>query len=119
LTPVFYNWSKWSTVKPVPLLGDENTPIDQVVKFYKFWVNFKSWRDFSFMDEFDTEEAESREEKRWMEKQNSKLRQKEKNTESATILKLVEMAEKFDVRLIKKREEHMIQKMILMTQFQQ
>ena len=53
-----------------PQLGDEDTPYEQVAKFYKFWFEFSSWRDFSLLSEHDLKEAEDREEKRWMMRQN-------------------------------------------------
>ncbi len=43
------------------------------VSFYDYWGRFESWRDFSLKAaEFDLEEAGSREEKRWMQKENDK-----------------------------------------------
>lgn len=59
---------------PAPPLGDIDTPMDEVNKFYEYWLNFESWRDFS-MDaavEHDLEDAEDRHHKRWMEKENAK-----------------------------------------------
>jgi DnaJ family protein C protein 2 len=44
--PVFKRNSKWSEIQPTPSLGDMNTPIDEVKKFYMFWDEFKTWRDF-------------------------------------------------------------------------
>jgi len=38
---------KFAKVKPVPDIGDENTPIAEVYKFYKYWDQFKTWREFS------------------------------------------------------------------------
>jgi hypothetical protein len=38
-------------------MGDINTPIEEVWKFYKYWDSFKTWREFSQYDEYDTEEA--------------------------------------------------------------
>lgn len=35
--PVFERNAKWSAVAPVPKLGDENTHIKEVEKFYNFW----------------------------------------------------------------------------------
>ncbi len=64
--PVFLKNSIWSKKKPVPKIGDMNTPLDKVRKFYKFWSNFQSWRDFSVEGEYDLEEATSRFEKRQM-----------------------------------------------------
>lgn len=68
LSEVFQANARFSTIKPIPTIGDENTPIDEVKKFYKFWDNFKTWREFSQYDEYDQNDAEDRYEKRWMEK---------------------------------------------------
>ena len=54
---VFQNNARFSVNKPVPNLGDMNTPLDQVFKFYEFWDKFKTWREFSQYDEYDPEEA--------------------------------------------------------------
>ena len=35
--PVFVRTSRFSKHKPVPDLGSEECPIDEVLKFYKFW----------------------------------------------------------------------------------
>jgi DnaJ family protein C protein 2 len=53
----FQNNSRFSEKKPVPNIGDANTPMNEVSKFYKFWDNFKTWREFSQYDEYDTEDA--------------------------------------------------------------
>merc|ERR1711994_456386 len=76
-------------------------------KFYDFWFSFKSWRDFSHLDEHKLDDAGSRDEKRWMERQNQKLRAAKKKEETARIRKLVEDAMKKDPRIIaqKKKEE--------------
>jgi len=77
---VFDQYGKWSVNTKVPDIGTANTPFHEVEKFYDFWHSFKSWRDFSFDDEFDLEEAESRDERRWMERQNKKNRKSRKRT---------------------------------------
>jgi DnaJ family protein C protein 2 len=68
IRPIFQRFSYFSVRKPVPELGDESSPIEEVERFYDFWNGFQSWRDFSHEDEYDPEEASCREEKRWMER---------------------------------------------------
>ena len=51
----------------MPSLGEVDTPIEEVRNFYKFWDNFKTWREFSQHDEHEPEEAEDRYQRRWME----------------------------------------------------
>ena len=43
-------------------------------RFYDFWYKFKSWRDFKVDKDHDLERADGREERRWMEKENDRLR---------------------------------------------
>ena len=61
--PVFIKNSIWSTRKPVPKIGDMNTDIKKVKKFYNFWFAFSSWRDFEIEGEHNLDEAENRWEK--------------------------------------------------------
>lgn len=74
-------------------------PIDLVYKFYKYWDNFESWRDFSQFDEYDVREAQDRYERRYMEKENKKMRDKYAKKERARIIKLVDTAYKKDPRI--------------------
>ena len=64
----------WSKLEKVPLLGDKDTPLKKVQKFYEFWFKFESWRQFQHKDEYDLNEAENRYDKRYMEKHNRKLK---------------------------------------------
>ncbi|XP_021901168.1 dnaJ homolog subfamily C member 2-like, partial [Carica papaya] len=79
--PAFMRNGRWSVNQPVPTLGDESTSLKQVDAFYNFWYTFKSWREFPHADEFDLEQAESRDHKRWMERQNAKLTEKARKEE--------------------------------------
>lgn len=44
LRAVFERNGKWSVTQPVPSLGGEDTPLDDVLAFYEFWFSFESWR---------------------------------------------------------------------------
>lgn len=91
--------ARWSVSDRVPELGDDDTDMDTVHSFYDFWYSFKSWRDFSYGTEYDPDQAECREEKRWMERQNSKDTKRKKLDENARIRRLVDLAYKNDPRL--------------------
>jgi DnaJ family protein C protein 2 len=93
----------FSEKKPVPNLGDLKTPISKVIKFYDFWNAFKSWRDFTVEDEYDLDQAENRYERRYMERENKKMKQHLLKDELARVKKLVNLARAKDPR-IKKHE---------------
>lgn len=98
-SPIFQRNSRWSVVKPVPEIGNEDDSIEQIEHFYEFWRIFQSNRDFSIHDEHELNHAECREEKRWMERQNSKIRSKYIKNEVSRISKLVDLAYKNDPRI--------------------
>lgn len=103
--PAFLRNGRWSVAQPIPSFGDDKTPIDKVDDFYNFWYVFKSWREFPHADEFDVEQAESRDHKRWMERQNTKLSEKARKEEYARIRTLVDNAYKRDPRILRRKEE--------------
>ncbi|EER06093.1 conserved hypothetical protein [Perkinsus marinus ATCC 50983] len=76
-----------------------------VKRFYHFWMNFDSWRDFSQHDEYDVADASCREERRWVERQNQRIRRKYETAEASRIRKLVESAMQFDPRLLREKED--------------
>jgi len=96
----FKRQSRWSEITPVPELGDENTPIEEVQKFYDFWFRFKSWREFPDEEENDLDSAECREHKRWMERQNAKMREKNKKKADKRLMNYIETAYRMDPRII-------------------
>ncbi|KAG2334559.1 hypothetical protein Bca52824_005739 [Brassica carinata] len=108
--PAFKRNARWSVNPRVPDLGDENTPVKEVDKYYNFWYAFKSWREFPEEEEHDLEEAESREEKRWMERENARKTQKARKEEYARIRTLVDNAYKKDPRIVKRKEEEKAKK---------
>lgn len=102
--PCFALNARWCVSDRVPELGDDKADMKDVDRFYDFWYSFKSWRDFSFDLEYDTDQAECREEKRWMERQNSKSVKAKKLEENARIRRLVDLSFKHDPRLVRARQ---------------
>ncbi|PSN57876.1 DnaJ subfamily C member 2 [Blattella germanica] len=50
--------SRWSEKMPVPKLGNDSTPREHVERFYSFWYNFESWREYSYLDEEEKDQAQ-------------------------------------------------------------
>lgn len=96
--------------KGPPSIGDETTPIDEVHDFYDYWTHFESWRDFGLQAarkleaEDHLENAESRYEKRWYQKEIDREAKKLKQQEVARIATLVERAMAVDPRLVQERK---------------
>ena len=118
--PVFVKNGIWSKKKPVPKIGDMMTPLEKIRKFYKFWGNFQSWRDFKVEGEYDLEDATSRFEKRQMLKENRKMKAMLLKEEKIRINNLTNLAYKRDPRIIaeenrikKEKEEEKKQRAIL------
>ncbi|CAN1783037.1 DnaJ homolog subfamily C member 2 [Linum perenne] len=108
--PAFVRNGRWSVSQPVPSLGDDGTPFKEVDSFYNFWYSFKSWREFPHADEFDLEDAESRDHKRWMERQNAKLSEKARKEEYVRIRTLVDNAYRKDPRMLRRKVEEKAEK---------
>lgn len=111
--PIFVRNSIWSEQRSVPLLGDINSSRDHVDRFYNFWYGFNSWREFSYLDEEDREQASDRDERKWIEKQNRANRTKLKKEESTRIRQLVDLAYANDPRLLKFKKEEQERKAAL------
>jgi DnaJ family protein C protein 2 len=97
--PVFKRNERFSEVKPCPPFGDSNSDKASVNAFYVFWSNFKSWRDFAFMDDTKASEGSSRDQKRDTEQKNMKERARRKKEDNARLIRLVEQAMRLDPRL--------------------
>jgi DnaJ homolog subfamily C member 2 len=70
----------------------------------------KSWREFSDDDEYDLEQAESPEHKRWMERQNAMPQEKAKKVEYARVRTLVDNVYKKDPKIQMRKEEQKAEK---------
>lgn len=78
---------------------------EDVERFYSFWYDFKSWREFSYLDEEDKEKGQDRDERRWIEKENKVARIKRKKEEMMRIRALVDLAYNNDKRIQKFKNE--------------
>ena len=97
--PVLERNARWSTKRQMPDIGNMETPRDKVDKFYKFWYDFESWREYSYLDEEDKEKGSDREERRWIEKNNKIQRAEKKKEEMKRIRRLVDNAYNSDPRI--------------------
>jgi len=115
-TEPFQRFARWSEVQPVPLLGDADTPIEEVDTFYDFWFEFKSWRILTGNPqkegednkppeegEYDMDQAEDAYERRWMKVENERERKRLKKEHMKTIAALRDQAFKRDPRVIAAR----------------
>lgn len=105
LIPCFKLNARWSEKKKVPLLGTEKSERKHVEKFYDFWYDFQSWREYSYLDEEDKDKGQDRDERRWIDKQNKAMRTKRKKEEMARIRQLVDLAYNNDPRIVKFKKE--------------
>ncbi|XP_034935079.1 dnaJ homolog subfamily C member 2 [Chelonus insularis] len=101
----FEDNARWSVKQPVPLLGDQDTSREDVEKFYSFWYDFESWREYSYLDEEDKESGQDRDMRKWIEKKNKATRSKRKKEEMARIRSLVDTAYAVDPRIKKFQQE--------------
>lgn len=102
----FVRNSRFAVELPAPAIGNKDTSIEDVRKFYSYWDHFKSWREFCQFDEHDPTKAQDRYEKRWMEKKNKAERDKHSKEERKRLIKLAEACYDLDprIRAINKKE---------------
>jgi len=103
--PVFELNTRWSVKSPVPAIGDDETSREEVDEFYTFWYAFDSWREYSYLDEEERDQAEDRWERREMDKMNKAERKERKAEETKRIRKLVDNAYNSDPRIPRFMEE--------------
>jgi len=98
--PVFEHNVRFSKKKTILVLGNGDSPREQVEAFYQFWFDFDSVRRFDYLDEDDCETGgENRADKRWQEKKNKAARAKRKTEDNARVRRLTENAYKLDPRV--------------------
>ena len=83
-----------------PLFGTKDSSFAEIKHFYAIWEGFVSRMSFSWMDKYDTREAENRFQRRYVEKMNENERLAAKKEYTQTVRSLVEYCKKRDQRYI-------------------
>nr|XP_060617363.1 dnaJ homolog subfamily C member 21 [Anolis sagrei ordinatus] len=83
-----------------PNFGDSQSDYDTVVHcFYGYWQSFCTQKKFAWKEEYDTRQASNRWEKRAMEKENKKTRDKARKERNELVRELVAFIRKRDKRV--------------------
>ncbi|XP_012695778.2 dnaJ homolog subfamily C member 21 [Clupea harengus] len=83
-----------------PSFGDSPSDFDTVVHlFYAYWQSFCTRKNFAWKEEYDTRRASNRWEKRAMEKENKKMRDKSRKERNELVRQLVAFVRKRDKRV--------------------
>ncbi|KAM6984704.1 dnaJ homolog subfamily C member 21 [Aplochiton taeniatus] len=83
-----------------PEFGDSQSDFDTVVHlFYGYWQSFCTRKNFAWKEEYDTRQASNRWEKRAMEKDNKKTRDKARKERNELVRQLVAYVRKRDRRV--------------------
>ncbi|XP_006896864.1 PREDICTED: dnaJ homolog subfamily C member 21 [Elephantulus edwardii] len=87
-------------VEEFPTFGDSQSDYDTVVHpFYAYWQSFCTQKNFAWKEEYDTRQASNRWEKRAMEKENKKIRDKARKEKNELVRQLVAFIRKRDKRV--------------------
>lgn len=81
-----------------PGFGDSKTNGEKVHEFYEWWENFTTYQTFAFAEKYNPNQAENRQVRRLIEKENKKERSKEKKNYVKIIKTLVDFVRKRDPR---------------------
>ncbi|KAK2523290.1 Dnajc21 [Columba guinea] len=83
-----------------PMFGCSQSDYDTVVHpFYAYWQSFCTRKNFAWKETYDTRQASNRWEKRAMEKENKKTREKARKERSELVRQLVAFIRKRDKRV--------------------
>ncbi|CAL8317632.1 unnamed protein product [Lota lota] len=83
-----------------PSFGDSQSDYDTVVHlFYGYWQSFCTRKTFAWKEDYDTRQASNRWEKRAMEKENRKTREKARKERNELVRQLVAYVRKRDRRV--------------------
>eukprot|EP01060_Flectonema_neradi_P038360 TRINITY_DN800_c0_g2_i1.p1 TRINITY_DN800_c0_g2~~TRINITY_DN800_c0_g2_i1.p1 ORF type:complete len:450 (+),score=131.28 TRINITY_DN800_c0_g2_i1:140-1351(+) len=100
-----------------PSIGNPTTPIEDVNYFYDFWKSHQTSKNFSWKDKYNPNDAENRQIRRAIEKENKKERSAAKREYNETLRNLVIHVKKNDkrvkehrIKLAQKQEEERLAK---------
>ncbi|XP_063929613.1 dnaJ homolog subfamily C member 21-like isoform X4 [Zophobas morio] len=82
-----------------PSFGDSSSNPEFCATFYNFWTRYSTTRSFSHLDKYDLRQAPNRTVRRFMEKENSKLRAATKKEYNEAVRSLVLFVKRRDRRL--------------------
>ncbi|XP_054612421.1 dnaJ homolog subfamily C member 21 [Dunckerocampus dactyliophorus] len=89
-----------------PPFGDSQSDYDTVVHvFYGYWQSFCTRKNFAWKEEYDTRQGSNRWEKRAMEKENKKTRDKARKERNELVRQLVAFVRKRDRRVQAHRKQ--------------
>ncbi|XP_057674997.1 dnaJ homolog subfamily C member 21 [Corythoichthys intestinalis] len=89
-----------------PSFGNSQSDYDTVVHvFYGYWQSFCTCKNFAWKEEYDTRQGSNRWEKRAMEKENKKTRDKARKERNELVRQLVAFVRKRDRRVQAHRKE--------------
>uniref|UniRef100_A0A2K6FQH3 DnaJ homolog subfamily C member 21 n=1 Tax=Propithecus coquereli TaxID=379532 RepID=A0A2K6FQH3_PROCO len=87
-------------IEDFPTFGDSQSDYDTVVHpFYAYWQSFCTQKNFAWKEEYDTRQASNRWEKRAMEKENKKIRDKARKEKNELVRQLVAFIRRRDKRV--------------------
>ncbi|OXB79156.1 UNVERIFIED_CONTAM: hypothetical protein H355_006615 [Colinus virginianus] len=93
-------YSTQEDIEEFPTFGYSHSDYDTVVHpFYAYWQSFCTQKNFAWKEEYDTRQASNRWEKRAMEKENKKTRDKAKKERNELVRQLVAFIRKRDRRV--------------------
>ncbi|XP_075444038.1 dnaJ homolog subfamily C member 21 isoform X2 [Ascaphus truei] len=91
---------KEDNLEEFPTFGDSMSDYDTIVHpFYAYWQSFCTVKNFAWKEEYDTRQASNRWEKRAMEKENKKTRDKARKERNELVRELVAFIRKRDKRV--------------------
>lgn len=99
-------------LEEAPNFGTSTSDYESIKRFYNYWQNFSTRRQFYWKDLYKVTEAPHRQIRRLMEKENKKERDKAKREYNECVRKLVMFVKKRDLRLMEYLKEIQNEKMI-------